>query len=95
MREQSRSFAAAGRRKSPEAVPRQTVRTGNATERIIILLVAVAVETAQSKPSPIREPGTGSRRRRSAVVAEMRGKETGTPGILSKDQATTRCTFDE
>ena len=75
-----RSFAAAGRRKSPEAVPRQTVRTGNATERIIILPVAVAVETAQSKPSPIREPGTGSRRRRSAVVAELRGKDSGTPG---------------
>jgi len=46
VREQSRSFAAAGRRKSPEAVPRQTVRTGEAIERIIILLVAVAIETA-------------------------------------------------
>src|SRR4029077_4750806 len=43
VREQSRSFADAGRRKSPEAVPRQTGRTGDPTERITTLLVVAAV----------------------------------------------------
>jgi hypothetical protein len=42
VREQSRSFADAGRRKSPEAVPRPTGRTGSATEGITILLVVAA-----------------------------------------------------
>ena len=56
VREQSRSFADAGRRKSPEAVPRPTGRTGDATERNIMLRVAAVVGTAQSKPSPIGEP---------------------------------------
>src|SRR5262245_6885564 len=33
-RRQSRSFAGAGRRKSPEAVPRRTGGTGNGTETV-------------------------------------------------------------
>ena len=53
VREQSRSFADAGHPKSPEAVPRPTGRTGDSTERNIMLRVAAVVGTAQSKPSQL------------------------------------------
>ena len=60
MREQSRSFADAGRRKSLEAVPRPTGRTGGATEWVTVFVGRScrrngAIQTNRQFASPVLE----------------------------------------
>jgi hypothetical protein len=76
------------RRRAPQK-PRSSAetngRTGDATERNTMLRVAAVVGTAQSKPSPIGEHRTGSRRRRSRSGSDKCVvRKLGRPGILSK-----------
>jgi hypothetical protein len=56
----------------------------HATERITFLLVAAAVGTPYSKPSPIREPRSGSRRGSRSGSCKCVGRKLGCPRNSAK-----------